>query len=155
MVLYEWTRPLGSEVSSTLCTSMGSFGSHHLGLESKNSFMILTITCLAATELVMEFIWNSLDFHLMPNLNTYWVPYHFCGFFKMKWYYHVISFYFYQMKWNDRCQTSPKGWCKVSHTKANKLRTKPLPIYGSCGRTVRLVRHILHTSLFQISFHSH
>jgi hypothetical protein len=30
--------------------------------------MILTITCLAATELVMEFIWNSMGFHLMPNL---------------------------------------------------------------------------------------
>jgi hypothetical protein len=34
----------------------GSFGSHHLGLESNNSFMILIITCLATTELVMEFI---------------------------------------------------------------------------------------------------
>jgi hypothetical protein len=43
----------------------GSFGSHHLGLESKNSFIILTITCLAATELVMEFIWNSMGFHLL------------------------------------------------------------------------------------------
>jgi hypothetical protein len=62
----------------------GSFSSHHLGLESKNSFMILTITCLAATELIMEFIWNSMVFHLMPNLNTYSVPCHFCGFVKMK-----------------------------------------------------------------------
>jgi hypothetical protein len=84
----------------------GLFGSHHLGLESKNSFVILTITCLVTTELVMEFIWNSMCFHLMPNLNTYWVPYHFCEFFKMKWYHHVISFHFYQMKWNDGCQTS-------------------------------------------------
>jgi hypothetical protein len=33
----------------------GSFGSYHLGLESKNSFMILTNTCLATTELVMNF----------------------------------------------------------------------------------------------------
>jgi hypothetical protein len=62
----------------------GSFGSHHLGLESKNLFMILSITCLAATELVMEFISNSMVFHLMPKLNTYWIPCHFCGFFKMK-----------------------------------------------------------------------
>jgi hypothetical protein len=46
--------------------------------------MILTIFCLAATELVMEFIWNSMGFHLMPNLNTYWVPWYFCGFFKIK-----------------------------------------------------------------------
>jgi hypothetical protein len=52
----------------------GSFGSHHSGLESKNSFMILTITCLAATELVMEFIWNSMGFNLMPNLNTISYP---------------------------------------------------------------------------------
>jgi hypothetical protein len=65
-------------------TLLGSFGSHHLGLESKNSFMILSITCLAATELVMEFISNSMVFHLMPNLNTYWIHYHFYGFFKMK-----------------------------------------------------------------------
>jgi hypothetical protein len=78
-----------------------SFGSHHLGLESKNLFMILTITCLAATELVMEFIWNSMGFHLMPNLNTYWVPCHFCEFFKMKWYHHChfISFLSNEMKW--------------------------------------------------------
>jgi hypothetical protein len=51
-------------------------------VELKNSFIIITITCLAATELVMEFIWNFMVFHLMPNLNTYWVPYHFCGFAK-------------------------------------------------------------------------
>jgi hypothetical protein len=31
----------------------GSFGSHHLELESKNSFVISRITCLAATELVV------------------------------------------------------------------------------------------------------
>jgi hypothetical protein len=68
--------------------------------------MILIVTCLAATELVMEFISNSMGFHLMPNLNTYWVPCHFCGFLKMKWYHDVISFHFYQMKWNDGCQTS-------------------------------------------------
>jgi hypothetical protein len=49
----------------------GSFGFHHLGLESKNSFMILSITYLAATELVIEFISNFMVFHLMPNLNTY------------------------------------------------------------------------------------
>jgi hypothetical protein len=48
----------------------GSFGPHHLGLESNNSFMILTITYLAATELVMEFISNSMVFHLMPILNN-------------------------------------------------------------------------------------
>jgi hypothetical protein len=35
--------------------------------------MILTVTCLAATELVMEFIWNSVGIHVMPNLNTYWI----------------------------------------------------------------------------------
>jgi hypothetical protein len=64
--------------------SRGSFGSHHLGLESKNSFVSLTFTCLAATKLVMEFIWNSMVFHLMPNLNTYWVPCHFYEFGKMK-----------------------------------------------------------------------
>jgi hypothetical protein len=34
----------------------GSFGSHHLGLELKNSFVISSVTCLAATELVMELI---------------------------------------------------------------------------------------------------
>jgi hypothetical protein len=70
--------------SNKAIKSKGSFGSHHLGLESKKLFMILTITCLAATELAMEFIWNSMGFHLMPNLNIYWVPCHFCGFFKMK-----------------------------------------------------------------------
>jgi hypothetical protein len=48
--------------------SKGSFDSHHLGLESKNSFMILTITCLTATELVIESIWNSMGFHLMSTL---------------------------------------------------------------------------------------
>jgi hypothetical protein len=46
--------------------------------------MILTNTCLAATELVTKFIWNSIGFYLMPNLNTYWVPRHFYGFKKMK-----------------------------------------------------------------------
>jgi hypothetical protein len=51
--------------------SKGSFGSHHLRLELKNSFIILSITCLSATELIIEFIWNSMIFHLMPNLNTY------------------------------------------------------------------------------------
>jgi hypothetical protein len=34
----------------------GSFASYYLGLESKKIFMILTIICLATTELVMEFI---------------------------------------------------------------------------------------------------
>jgi hypothetical protein len=38
----------------------GSFGSHHLELESKNLFTILTITYLAAIELVMEFILNFM-----------------------------------------------------------------------------------------------
>jgi hypothetical protein len=74
-------------VSFPLSTTFGvpcSFDSHYFGLESKNSFMILSITYLAATELVMKFISNSMVFHLMPNLNTYWVPCHFCGFFKMK-----------------------------------------------------------------------
>jgi hypothetical protein len=59
-----------------------SFGFHHLGLESKNLFMILANTCLAVTELVMAFISNFMAFHFMPNLNTYWVPCHFCGFSK-------------------------------------------------------------------------
>jgi hypothetical protein len=54
------------------------------GLKSKNSFMILTVTCLVAIELVMEFIWNFMVFHLMSNHKTYWVPYHFCGFAKIK-----------------------------------------------------------------------
>jgi hypothetical protein len=35
-----------------------------------------------------------MGFYLMPNLNTYWVPSHFYGFFKIKWYHHVISFHF-------------------------------------------------------------
>jgi hypothetical protein len=39
---------------------------------------------LAVVELVMEFIWNSMIFYLVPNLNIYWVPCHFCGFAKMK-----------------------------------------------------------------------
>jgi hypothetical protein len=64
--------------------SKGSFGSYHLGLISKNSFMIPTITCLAVTKLVIKFIWNSMVCHPMPNLNTYWVPCHFYGFAKMK-----------------------------------------------------------------------
>jgi hypothetical protein len=38
-------------------------------------------------------------FHLMSNLNTYWVPCHFCGFSKMKWYHYVTSFHF--TKWNE------------------------------------------------------
>jgi hypothetical protein len=42
--------------TSSVFKYKGSFGSHHLGLESKKLFMILTITCLVATELVMEFI---------------------------------------------------------------------------------------------------
>jgi hypothetical protein len=46
--------------------------------------MILTIIYLAATELITEFICNSIVFHLMPNLNTHWIPCHFCGFAKMK-----------------------------------------------------------------------
>jgi hypothetical protein len=54
-----------------------------------------------------------MGFHLMPNLNIYWVPCHFCGFFKMKWYHHVISFHFYQIKWNDGCQTSPKWYSRI------------------------------------------
>jgi hypothetical protein len=77
----------------------GSFGSHHLGLESKNSFMILTITYLAATELVMEFIWNSMGFHLMPNLNTYWVSCHFYRF--SKWNDIIMLFHFISTKWNE------------------------------------------------------
>jgi hypothetical protein len=72
----------------------GSFGFHHLGLESKNLFIILIITCLAAMKLVMEFIWHSVIFHLIPNLNTQWV--------------HIILFYFYQTKRNDGYHTSPK-----------------------------------------------
>jgi hypothetical protein len=35
--------------------SNGSFGSHHLGLESKNLLTILSITYLAITELIMKF----------------------------------------------------------------------------------------------------
>jgi hypothetical protein len=42
--------------------SKGLFGSHHLELESKNLFIILTITCLAASELIIEFIWNFIFF---------------------------------------------------------------------------------------------
>jgi hypothetical protein len=49
---------------------------------AKRALMILAITSLAITELVIEFICNSIDFHPMPNLNTYWVPCHFCGFLK-------------------------------------------------------------------------
>jgi hypothetical protein len=64
--------------------SLGLVWLHHLGLESNNSFIILTFTCLAVVELVMEFIWNSMIFYLVPNLNIYWVPCHFCGFAKMK-----------------------------------------------------------------------
>jgi hypothetical protein len=39
---------------SSLEERLGSFGSHNLGLESKNSFVVPRITSLAATELVME-----------------------------------------------------------------------------------------------------
>jgi hypothetical protein len=46
--------------------------------------MILTFVCLAITELVIKFIWNFMVFYLMPNLNTYWVPYHFYKFGKIK-----------------------------------------------------------------------
>jgi hypothetical protein len=42
--------------------SQDSFGSYHLGLESKNIFIILTIIYLTATELVMELIRNSMVF---------------------------------------------------------------------------------------------
>jgi hypothetical protein len=41
------------------------------------------------------------EFHgvyLIPNLNIYSVSYHFYSFTKMKWYTHVISFHFYQIK---------------------------------------------------------
>jgi hypothetical protein len=92
-------------VDSTQCLhtlydrSKGSFGSHHLGLESKNLFMILANTCLAATELVMAFISNSMTFHFMPNLNTYWVPCHFYGF--SKWNDIIISLHFISTKWNE------------------------------------------------------
>jgi hypothetical protein len=68
------------EIATVRNFSKDSFGSHYFGLESKNSFIILIIICLATTKLVMEFIWNSMGFHFMPNLNTYWVPCHFCGF---------------------------------------------------------------------------
>jgi hypothetical protein len=44
--------------------SKDSFIFYHLGLESKNSFVILKITYLAATELVMKFILNPwFSFH--------------------------------------------------------------------------------------------
>jgi hypothetical protein len=56
--------------------------------------MILIITCLVATELVMEFIWNFIVFYIMSNLNTYWMVCHLCGFIKIKLYHHIILFYF-------------------------------------------------------------
>jgi hypothetical protein len=62
----------------------------HLGLKSKNLFMIPTIIYLADTELNIEFVWNSMVFHPTPNLNIYWVSCHFYEFVKMKWYYRVI-----------------------------------------------------------------
>jgi hypothetical protein len=52
----------------------GSFGSHHLGLESRNSFVIPEITCLAATELVTEFILNSMIFIPCLILIPLWYP---------------------------------------------------------------------------------
>jgi hypothetical protein len=48
----------------------------------------------------MKFICNSMVFYPMSNHNTYWVPCYFCEFAKLKWYHHVILFYFYQIKWN-------------------------------------------------------
>jgi hypothetical protein len=50
------------------------FGSYHLGLESRNSFVILKITCLAATELVTEFILNSMIFIPCLILIPMWYP---------------------------------------------------------------------------------
>jgi hypothetical protein len=61
--------------------------------------MIPTIICLATTELDMEFIWNSMGFYFMPNLNTYWIPCHFCGF--SKWNDIIMPFHFISIKWNE------------------------------------------------------
>jgi hypothetical protein len=52
----------------------GLFGSHHLGLESRNSFVILEITCLAVTELGTEFISNSMIFIPCLILIPMWYP---------------------------------------------------------------------------------
>jgi hypothetical protein len=52
----------------------GSFGFHHLGLKSKNSFVIPRITCLAGTELVTEFISNSMIFIPCLTLIHVWYP---------------------------------------------------------------------------------
>jgi hypothetical protein len=61
--------------------------------------MILSITCLAVTELLMEFIWNFMVFfYLMSNFNTYW--YHFCKFAnEMISSYHFILFLPNKIKW--------------------------------------------------------
>jgi hypothetical protein len=48
------------------------------------------------------------SYHPAQSFVFCWVPCNFCGFFKMKWCHHVILFQFYQMKWNDVCQTSSK-----------------------------------------------
>jgi hypothetical protein len=79
--------------------------------------MILTITYLAVTELVLEFVWNSMDFHLMSNLNTYWVPYYFCVFLKRNDI--IVSFHFISTKRNNECQTSPKKHSQKKATPFN------------------------------------
>jgi hypothetical protein len=39
-------------------------------MESKNSFVIPKLVCLATSELVTEFILEFYGFHVMPNLNS-------------------------------------------------------------------------------------
>jgi hypothetical protein len=55
VVKLKHTAATSKQCVNLVMVSKGSFGSYHLGLISKNSFIISIITCLAATKLVMIF----------------------------------------------------------------------------------------------------
>jgi hypothetical protein len=65
--------------------------------------VILRFTYLVATEIVTKFIWNSMIFILCLTLMPVWYNMDLPN--EMVSSYHIISFY--QMKWNNGCQTSP------------------------------------------------
>jgi hypothetical protein len=55
---HKWTTTLADPYTKTHTDKkvITPFDSHYLGLESRNSFMILRISYLAVTELITEFI---------------------------------------------------------------------------------------------------
>jgi hypothetical protein len=70
------------EMSTINKKSKGSFDSHHLELESKNSFMIPKNYLFGCHGIGYESYLKFHDFHLMAKLNSFLVLRHFCGFSK-------------------------------------------------------------------------